>query len=280
MDRYLDVNGIRVHVIDHVGDGPTLVLAPGLTANSHSFDGLVAHGLTPSMRVLAFDLRGRGESDKPQSGYDLDDHANDVIGVLDQLGVETVVMGGHSYGGMLSWWVAANHSHRVDGVVTLDPPAEIDEKIRAQIAPSLGRLDLTLPSFEEYLDLMKSMPFYEGWWDPMIEAFYRADVEDVAGGITPRSTVANMESVMDGCVKVDWDATVRSVHQPTLLIRAVQPYGPPGYPEILPPELAALILSRLPDGRMVEIDANHMTMLFGEAANSTVKAILEFVEGI
>ena len=280
MDRHLDVNGIGVHVIDHPGDGPTLVLAPGLTANAHSFDGLVAHGLAPAMRVLAFDLRGRGESDKPETGYDLEDHANDVLGVLDELGIERVFMGGHSYGGMLSWWVAANHSDRVDGVVTLDPPAEIDEKIRAQIAPSLSRLDQTLPSFEAYLDMMKSMPFYEGWWDSMIEAFYRADVEDLADGVRPRSTVANMESVMDGCVKVDWESTVKAVRQPTLLIRATQPYGPPGYPAILPPDMAALIMGRLSDGRMVEIDANHMTMLFGDAANSTVKAILEFVEGI
>ena len=45
--------------------GPTLVLAPGLTANAHSFDGLMRAGLGDVAHVLALDLRGRGESDAP-----------------------------------------------------------------------------------------------------------------------------------------------------------------------------------------------------------------------
>ena len=82
MDRYVETNGIRVHLIDHEGDGPVLALAPGLTSNCHAFDALVDRGLAPAMRVLAFDLRGRGESDKPDSGYDLHHHASDIIDVL------------------------------------------------------------------------------------------------------------------------------------------------------------------------------------------------------
>ena len=44
-DGYVETNGIRLHYLDHGGDGPVLVLAPGLTANAHSFDGLVHAGL-------------------------------------------------------------------------------------------------------------------------------------------------------------------------------------------------------------------------------------------
>ena len=79
-------NGIRLHYLDHGGDGPMLVLAPGLTANAHSFDGLVHAGLGSAARVLALDLRGRGESDQPPSGYAMEDHARDVLGFLDALG--------------------------------------------------------------------------------------------------------------------------------------------------------------------------------------------------
>lgn len=280
MDRYIDTNGIRLHVIDHEGDGGVLVLAPGLTANSHSFDGLVAHGLAPAMRVLALDLRGRGESDKPEQNYELEDHAADIIGVLDALGIDRVFMGGHSYGGMLTFWIAANHPERVSGCVTLDPPAEVDEQVRAQIQPSLSRLDKTLPSFEAYVDAMKAMPFFEGWWDPMIENYLEADVEEVAEGVRPRSSPEHIDAVLDGCVKVDWEATVRSVTQPSLLIRATEPYGPPGYPPILTEELANRTMSRLRHGTMLEIEANHMTMLFGDAASQTVAAVLDFVAGV
>lgn len=280
MDRYIDTNGIRVHVIDHAGEGPVLVLAPGLTANSYAFDGLVAHGLAPAMRVLAFDLRGRGETDKPDAGYDLDDHAADVVGVLDALGIGKVFMGGHSYGGMLSFWTAVQHSERVRGVIALDPPATLSELVREQIQPAVDRLHLVVPSFETYLEAVKAFPFYEDWWDPVIEDFYRADVEEVEGGVSPRSDPAHIDQVLDGCMKVDWEAIHGAVTQPTLVIRATGPYGPPGYPAILSREEAELILEKLHDGRMVEIDANHMTMLFGDAANQTVGTILEFVDTV
>ena len=108
--RYATTNGIRLHYLDHGGQGPVLVLAPGLTANAHSFDGLMHAGLAEVARVIALDLRGRGESDAPPSGYAMEDHARDVLGLLDALGLERVVMGGHSFGGLLTYWLAANHT--------------------------------------------------------------------------------------------------------------------------------------------------------------------------
>ena len=280
MERHVVANGVRTHLIDRAGDGPVLVLAPGLTANSHSFDEIVSAGLAPAVRTLAFDLRGRGLSDKPGSGYDLADHAADIIGALDVLEIDKVVMGGHSYGGLLSFWMASAHPERVAGVVALDPPAQVNEEVRAQIQPSLGRLKTAYPSFEAYLTAMRAMPFFDGWWDPKIEAYYRADVEDFEDGVRPRSKPEHIDAVLEGCVKVDWEATQKAVAQPTLLIRAVGPFGPPGSPAILPADQAALITSRVPDITMVEVEANHMTMLFGEAAKQAAAAILEFTEAL
>ncbi|MGH9962063.1 MAG: alpha/beta fold hydrolase, partial [Pyrinomonadaceae bacterium] len=59
-DRFAQVNGIRLHYLDHPGNEPALVFLPGLTANAHCFDGLIKAGLSPRFRVLALDLRGRG----------------------------------------------------------------------------------------------------------------------------------------------------------------------------------------------------------------------------
>src|SRR5262245_59777895 len=86
MDRFVETNRIRQHFLAHPGDCPAIVLLPGLTANAHAFDGLIQQGLSPRFRVLALDLRGRGESDKPAAGYTMADHAADVIGLLDALG--------------------------------------------------------------------------------------------------------------------------------------------------------------------------------------------------
>ena len=59
IDHFIDTNGIRLHYVEHPGDGPTVLLFPGLNANAVFFQGLVREGLSPALRALAFDLRGR-----------------------------------------------------------------------------------------------------------------------------------------------------------------------------------------------------------------------------
>ncbi len=163
------------------GPGPILVLAPGLTANAHSFDGLMRAGLGDVARVIALDLRGRGESDAPASGYTMEDHARDVLGLLDALELERVVMGGHSFGGLLTYWLAANHPERVERCVVLDAPAVVDPGVVEQIRPSLARLGRVYPSWDEYVALVRSMPYFdEGGWDSDVESYFRADVRTAA----------------------------------------------------------------------------------------------------
>ena len=63
----------RLHYLEAGGEGLPLVLVPGLTANAHSFDGLLRAGLGDALHVLVFDARGRGLSDKPEFGYAMAD---------------------------------------------------------------------------------------------------------------------------------------------------------------------------------------------------------------
>jgi len=142
---WADVNGIRLHYLDHGGTGPTLVLAPGLTANAHSFGGLMRAGLGDVAHVLALDMRGRGQSDAPATGYTMEDHAGDVLGLLDALELERIVMGGHSFGGLLTYWLAANHPDRVERCVVIDsyhPRGEVDARCGHSWHRSEPALDL------------------------------------------------------------------------------------------------------------------------------------------
>src|SRR4051794_2876176 len=92
-------DGVRIHYLDAPGAGRPLVMLHGLSANAHCFAGLIVAGLSPAYRVIAPDLRGRGQSDKPSSGYTMPDHARDVLALMDHLGLDRVVLGGHSFGG-------------------------------------------------------------------------------------------------------------------------------------------------------------------------------------
>lgn len=277
-DHYVDTNGIRLHYVDHGGDGPELLLFPGLNANAVFFSGLVKGGLSPALRVLAIDLRGRGLSDAPATGYSIAETARDIIGMLDALGLERVALGGHSYGGLLTYHLAARYPDRVSRAVIIDSPAEVSPTVVEQVGPALERLRLVSPSWDEYIGVVKQMPYYTGWWDEDLEAYYRADVVvDEDGSVRSRLDPDKIHEALVGTTEVDFMALAKEIEQPVLLARATDPFGPPGYPPILPKDQAERTLEALPNATLVELPGNHITALFGETAGVAAKAIVDFV---
>src|ERR671913_1678481 len=86
----------------HAGEGPDpVVCLHGITAQLRAFNALARY-LGPSRGLVGVDLRGRGDSDKPESGYGLETHASDVIRVLDHLGLDRAVILGHSMGAFVA----------------------------------------------------------------------------------------------------------------------------------------------------------------------------------
>ena len=86
-----------------------------------SFDRLLPE-LPESLRVLAFDQRGHGGSDKPASGYELSTIASDVEGFMDVMGVESAVVCGSSSGGYVAQQVAVQAPSRVNALVLVGAP--------------------------------------------------------------------------------------------------------------------------------------------------------------
>ena len=279
MRRFAQVNGIRLHYLDHQGSGPPLVLMPGLTANARSFDGLIGAGLSPAHRVLALDLRGRGLSDKPVTGYSLPDHTADVIGLLDELRLDRVILGGHSFGGLLSFFIASQYPDRVSRLVVMDAAGSMHPNTRAMIQPSIDRLGKAIPSWETYLEFVKSMPFFQDWWDPAIESYFRADVETLDGGmVIPRSRPEAIIEAVDHVLAEGWQVHLSRITQPTLLLNALGSFGPPGAPPLLPREQAMETVNALADGHYAEVPGNHITMLYGEGARKILEEIDRFVD--
>lgn len=278
MGSYVEANGIRLHYLERPGDGPTLILAPGLAAGAYFYEALLDH-LSPRLHVIAFDLRGRGASDRPDTGYTMADHAADMVGAMDALNLDRVMFGGHSFGGLLTYVMAAEYPDRVERGVVIDSPAEVDPTVMEQIQPTLDRLEMTFPSWDEYIALVKSMPYYAGWeWDPALEVFYRSDLEELPDGeVRSVCRPEHIRQAMAGTLDVDWDATVRRIEQQILFIRATEPFGPPGYPPIVPEDKARLTMDRISNGRYAEFSGNHITMLFGQTARLVAGEIVEFI---
>lgn len=275
-DHFIKTNNIDLHYLEHNASGsPTLILIHGLTANAHAFDGLISHGLTNHFRLITPDLRGRGLSSKPAFRYTLEDHAQDILGLLDHLEIGKALIGGHSYGALLSVYLAANYPDRVEKLVIIDAAAEMNPNAPAMLGPTLSRLDKTFPSFESFIEEMKAAP-QNTFWDEDMESYYKADAhirED--GTVNPYPNLSNIIEVATGVANQPWLQTFEMARQPAVLINGLDNYtmNEPLLPDFKAKETAEL----MQDCKYVAVDGNHQTMLYGSNASHVVKAIDHFL---
>jgi non-heme chloroperoxidase len=110
---------VTLEVLDWGGTGRPLVLLAGLGNTAHVFDDF-APRLTSLGHVYGITRRGYGKSSVPQSGYDADRLADDVLAVLDALKLERPVLIGHSIAGEELSSLAARYPSRAGGLVYLD----------------------------------------------------------------------------------------------------------------------------------------------------------------
>lgn len=113
-------NGIDIHYLRTGGSKPPLVLLHGLTGSGACWSPL-ARALEAEFDVVMPEARGHGNSSAPLNGYHYEDHARDVIGLLQGLGLVAPVLLGHSMGGMTAAVVASQIGSAVRGVILADP---------------------------------------------------------------------------------------------------------------------------------------------------------------
>jgi len=276
MDKYTQTNGISLHYLDLPGEEPTIILLHGLSANAHFFDGLAASRL-PN-RLLAVDLRGRGQSDKPETGYSMADHAADIVGLMDNLGLDQVILAGHSFGGLLTCYLAANFPERISKCIVMDS-GFLHPSVKEIIKPSLDRLGQRIPSWESYRDAVKGAAFWQGYWDTAVENYYRADVQtNKDGSVQARSRPELIEEAVDKALAEPWASIFSQVQQPAIMLHALGPFGGPGAMPVLPAEQAEETVHALPHCQYKAVPGNHMTMLFGNNAETLAQEIMTFLE--
>ena len=116
------VNGARFNV-QHLSDGdPTVVFLHGLVVdNSSSWYYTVANPVAQHAEVVIYDLRGHGLSERPPTGYKVEEQVEDLFGILDALGITRPVhLVGNSFGGVLAVAAAVHHPERVAGLTLIE----------------------------------------------------------------------------------------------------------------------------------------------------------------
>ncbi|SIT15286.1 Pimeloyl-ACP methyl ester carboxylesterase [Roseivivax lentus] len=115
----IELNGTRFHY-QQMGEGSDIVLIHGLSSNIAFWWGAIAPRLAQHFRVTAVDLKGHGFSGMTERGYGAANLGQDVLHLLDHLGITRAALVGHSYGGAIALAVAVGQGRRVAHLTLAD----------------------------------------------------------------------------------------------------------------------------------------------------------------
>jgi N-formylmaleamate deformylase len=204
-----EANGIAIHYHRTGGDKPPIVLLHGLTGSGATW-APIARVLERDFDVVMPDARGHGGSSAPLHGYSYDDHANDVIELVDKLALDRPIVVGHSMGGMVAAVVASRI--RLRGVVLVDPTflsAERQREVYDSDVTEQHRRILELTRAELVAELRARHPHRS------------AELIELLADARQRTSVAAFDVLTPP--NPDYRAVMRAIDVPSLLVIGDRP---------------------------------------------------------
>ncbi|MFE8602200.1 alpha/beta fold hydrolase [Archangium violaceum] len=231
---------VELEVLDFGGRGPALVFLPGLGNTGHVFD-TFAPEFTAAHHVYSVTRRGFGSSSWPEQGYDTATLGEDVVRVLDGLGLAKASFVGHSAAGPELTWVATHHPERVEKVVYLD--VRTDGDLLAELLTVLPMPPPSEPAPEDVASraaVAAAVARHVGGALPEHEIDETSEFDPNTGRyLRDHEWPHAEERVMKGFLKVDFAA----VRAPVLFFSAGEPpprpqraEDIPGFPQMTPPQ--------------------------------------------
>lgn len=151
--QFVEVAGMQVHLRDEGprDDPAPIVLLHGTSASLHTWQGWT-DALRGQRRVIRFDLPGFAlTGPHPQDDYSIEAYAGFVVAVLDQLGLQKVVLGGNSLGGQVAWSTAAAHPTRVQQLLLVDAAGYPTESKSVPLGFQIARMPILAPLMQRSL---------------------------------------------------------------------------------------------------------------------------------
>ena len=259
MTSLVTPDGARLRYTDRGEDGSTFVLVHGWKGSHRLWDHTVA-GLSERHRVVAYDHRGMGESDKPTGPYDFDVLSGDLAFVMEELGLEDVTLVGWSMGCTVSLRHMERGGDRVGRLVLVNGPVRLT---RADDFPH----SMTEEQLEGYLrDMAESWPASE-------RAFQAESVRDASPAVVEwmysialQTPLADALRIVREQARLDMRDALAGLRVPVLAA-----YG--RHDPYYPTSLAEDIARRVPDGRYVIFEDSAHCPQFEEGPR--FRAVLE-----
>ncbi|GHO88420.1 alpha/beta fold hydrolase [Dictyobacter formicarum] len=265
-DTFVATSKLTHHYVQWGEQGPPIVCAHGLTANAFFFQA-IAEDLARDHRVFAYDLRGRGKSDRPEHGYSVPIHAADLSALISALQLERPIILGHSLGALVALYFAAHYPTQLSKLILADSGAPLPwnkvEDQPAWLTAAISRLGVAVPSYQEYIQRLKAAPFLGPYWNEYVDVYFEHDVERLSdGSVISRSY---REGILEEGLNLVEDKPEEQwamVQVPTLILRAGQGLVSPD-DQLLSEASAATMHQAIKNSQFVNFPTlNHYTLLF------------------
>ncbi len=237
-------------------DGPLVLGAPGLTANSRSFAAIAPALAAAGRSFVALDLRGRGHSAPTGPGtYGWGHHAADLVAAAGALGHDRFDLVGHSMGGFVGLQLAHDAGPALRRLVLVDALGTPDPDALIPIVAALERLGRVSASADAHVAAVREAGVVQPW-SQLWEDHYRYELTDVDGGVASRTVRdAVLEDASYPATHPPqglWDA----VTMPVLLVCAAVGLGPDGGGIVTAADRDAFTATHT-NCTVLEVDANH-----------------------
>jgi 3-oxoadipate enol-lactonase len=252
------INGIELAYRDE-GAGQPILLIHAFPLNSAMWERQIAE-FAPRQRLIAPDLRGFGQSARGSGAASLDQHADDLAALIDQLGLEQITVAGLSMGGYISFALWRRHRARISALILADTRAGADSEEARQGREKNARL------VEEQGPGALVDQMLPKLLAPNAPAKLRDEVRRIAESNDRAGLAAALRAM---AARPDSTAQLASIDVPTLVIVGAED-------TLTPPSESQAMFDAIPGCRIVEIPgAGHLSNL--EAPEAFNDALDEFL---
>jgi 3-oxoadipate enol-lactonase len=251
---FVKINGIDLNITIK-GNGKPLLLIHGLGGDHKQLD-IITTPLSKYFKTIAFDVRGHGQSEKP-AAYTLQDHINDVLGILDFYNIEKIDLVGISMGSYIAQGVAIAAAERI-------------EKLILTVPNSNGLTSSVQLLFSEHADEIKGKNFHETILTLLKYMVYNTEImqhhlDVFETDLTPEQFAAANKALTN----FDFRADLPNVTASTLVISGK-------YDGLNPPKYGQEIASLIPHATFLEFQFSGHAPIY-EETEKYLKCVEDFL---
>jgi len=219
-DRYLDINGLRLHYLDWGNyEHQPMMLLHGFLSHAHAWDDF-ALSFTSCYHVIALDQRGHGESEwSKHAYYTLDDNFVDIVHFVEALNLRKLILVGHSMGGRNALFYSACTSHNIERLILVDARPGNNPLASKALRHLLENLPLQADSIDEVVEAAQAIyPYLSHEICHRMASHGFKQMPD--GKFVPRDDVRmRQQAEQSGYIIDDLWSFLKNIPCPTLVVR-------------------------------------------------------------